>query len=1056
MIVSGTYPFIDVAALDGIRERFIRGDALVVVSADLAKVIWTNGPGARLFGFSSIDGMIGSAGLPVPTRRQLLALDGFPSLGTGRILMTRIASGVQSRLLQFAASEIEMPDGVYAVLLAHPLEHAGATIEINDTAVTGLDGETTHAAILDASASILTASEGFVRLGFEHDELLRLIDEVRLEQDRMVKRPVRTLSGLVPTGMARLTDDPAIHLLVAVSDTGASVATEQVASPAVPLPQDDAPQADQNRFTFDPSSDPARFVWRVDADTHFTEISPEFASAVGPHSADIIGRRFADVARVFAMDTDGEISALLEGRATWSGRCILWPVEGTDLHVPVELAALPVYSRERNFMGFRGFGIVRRAEARNDPEAVGLALLRSPQPEAETATSPDADAAAVADETATQAPDIAAEQDDTDLFTAAHEPSPDEAGVPDAKDQGKPARRDEEKPPRQEGRLSPVERNAFREIAERLRTSGIAVRQEEDHGQPPETDATENQPSAGPDEIASPSSAVRAAAENLGDPDAADEQTIVHFPVAARNHDYIPSAFAAQPGGAAEKAEIAHLAQLPLPLLVHRHEKILYANRAFLDFTGFDSLAALEEAGGLDSLMAERDDNADPASVRLNHRDGTIVQAKAHLQAVPWDEERALMLAFSPEQEAGVPPQAETPDSASAGTNTPASAVQPTDREIGELKIRIDELTSILDTATDGIILLAQDGTIRSFNNSAAALFGYEPDEVKGKPFTMLFAIESHRAAMDYLNGLAENGVASLLNDGREVIGREAQGRFLPLFMTIGNLPNSSGYCAVIRDITTWKRAEEELVSARREAERTSNQKTEFLARISHEVRTPLNAIIGFSELMSDEKFGPIGNDRYKDYLRDINRSGRHVLDLINDLLDISKIEAGAFEMDFEAVSLNDILAETVAIMQPQANRERVIIRSSFNSNLPDIVADTRSIKQIGLNLLSNAVRFTGPGGQVIISTNYEASGDVTLRVRDTGVGMSPQDIEIALKPYKQVANMRRGRGDGTGLGLPLTKAMAEANRASFKIDSTPGRGTIVEIAFPSTRVLAD
>ena len=128
-----------------------------------------------------------------------------------------------------------------------------------------------------------------------------------------------------------------------------------------------------------------------------------------------------------------------------------------------------------------------------------------------------------------------------------------------------------------------------------------------------------------------------------------------------------------------------------------------------------------------------------------------------------------------------------------------------------------------------------------------------------GKPFASLFAIESQRAARDYLNGLSDHGVASVLNDGREVIGREAQGRFIPLFMTIGKLPGDSGYCAVVRDITQWKRAEEELTQARAVAERASSHKTEFLARVSHEIRTPLNAIIGFSELMMDEKFGPVG-----------------------------------------------------------------------------------------------------------------------------------------------------------------------------------------------------
>ena len=368
----------------------------------------------------------------------------------------------------------------------------------------------------------------------------------------------------------------------------------------------------------------------------------------------------------------------------------------------------------------------------------------------------------------------------------------------------------------------------------------------------------------------------------------------------------------------------------------------------------------------------------------------------------------------------------------------------------------MNQLNTILDTATDGVVLIDNGGTVRALNRSAQALFGFENDAVSGKPFTHLFAVESQRAARDYLQGLADNGVASVLNDGREVIGREAKGRFIPLFMTIGRLPREGGFCAVMRDITQWKRAEDELTEARRQAETASVQKTEFLARVSHEIRTPLNAIIGFSELMIGERFGPVGNERYKDYLRDINRSGNHVLDLVNDLLDISKIEAGQQELSYEAVALNDALTEAVAIMQPQANRERVIIRSSFASGLPDVVADLRSIKQIALNLLSNAVKFTPPGGQVIVSTVYEPTGEVVMRVRDTGIGMSDADVEHALKPFKQINTMHRTRGDGTGLGLPLTKAMVEANRAVFSINSKPGEGTMVQVTFPAPRVLAD
>jgi signal transduction histidine kinase len=271
----------------------------------------------------------------------------------------------------------------------------------------------------------------------------------------------------------------------------------------------------------------------------------------------------------------------------------------------------------------------------------------------------------------------------------------------------------------------------------------------------------------------------------------------------------------------------------------------------------------------------------------------------------------------------------------------------------------------------------------------------------------------------------------------------------------MGRIGRTGKFCAVLRDITHWKNAEEELVASRRAAETANAQKSDFLAKISHEIRTPLNAIIGFSEVMIEERFGPVENARYRDYLRDIHVSGSHLMSLINDLLDLSKIEAGKLDLSFESVSVNETIQECVALMQPQANRQRIIIRTSLSSGVPNIVADPRSLRQILLNLLSNAVKFTEAGGQVIVSTTIEDTGEVIIRIRDTGIGMSEKDIETALKPFRQLATSGRARSEGTGLGLPLTKALVEANRASFAIDSAVNQGTLVKITFPTTRVLA-
>jgi len=374
---------------------------------------------------------------------------------------------------------------------------------------------------------------------------------------------------------------------------------------------------------------------------------------------------------------------------------------------------------------------------------------------------------------------------------------------------------------------------------------------------------------------------------------------------------------------------------------------------------------------------------------------------------------------------------------------------------LAEADARIRELTSILDTATDGVLVVDEDGCIERVNASGEALFGAGEADLVGRQMADLLDAESRQEAIDYLSGLKENGVASVLNEGREVKARAGDGT-IPLFMTMGRIGSGKKgrFCAVLRDLTHWKQAEAELIAARQNAETASSQKSDFLARVSHEIRTPLNAIIGFSEVMIEERFGAIENERYREYLRDMRTSGEHVVSLVNDLLDISKVEAGKLDLDFQAVPLNAVVRECITLMQPQANRAHVILRSSLSSDVPSVVADQRTLRQIILNLLSNSVKFTGPGGQVIASTAVLDNGEAVLKVRDTGEGMSDDELERALEPFRQLTTS--SFGDGTGLGLPLTKALVEANRADFSIRSAPGEGTIVTVAFPPTRVLSE
>ncbi|MGA8436333.1 MAG: ATP-binding protein [Methyloceanibacter sp.] len=231
-------------------------------------------------------------------------------------------------------------------------------------------------------------------------------------------------------------------------------------------------------------------------------------------------------------------------------------------------------------------------------------------------------------------------------------------------------------------------------------------------------------------------------------------------------------------------------------------------------------------------------------------------------------------------------------------------------------------------------------------------------------------------------------------------------------------------------------------------------RRLDFLAKVSHEVRTPLNSILGFTELMLEERLGAIGNARYKGYVEDIHQSGLYALSLLNDLLDISKIDAGKFDLDFTVVDVPELVEACVNSLQPLAKRERILLRTSLAPNLPAVIADRRRLKQILLNLLSNAIKFTNAGGQVIVSARLIDGEDLRLRVHDSGVGMTKDEVAAAMQPFHQLDTAPR-KQTGTGLGLPVTKALVEANRARLLIISERGAGTSADVIFAKDRLMA-
>jgi signal transduction histidine kinase len=244
------------------------------------------------------------------------------------------------------------------------------------------------------------------------------------------------------------------------------------------------------------------------------------------------------------------------------------------------------------------------------------------------------------------------------------------------------------------------------------------------------------------------------------------------------------------------------------------------------------------------------------------------------------------------------------------------------------------------------------------------------------------------------------------------------------------------------------------LARARDEAQMASRTKSEFLATISHELRTPLNAIIGFSEVMKEELFGPMGQERYRDYARDVHESGRHLLAVINDILDMAKIESGRLDLHEETIALPALAHDCARLMHERAQQTSLSLELALASDLPLLRGDPIKLKQILLNLLSNAVKFTPAGGRIELSGRLTEDGGVALAVADTGTGMRPEDIPLALQPFRQVDTVLSRRHAGTGLGLPLSKALVELHGGQLAIESRLGQGTTVKVLLPASRVL--
>ena len=982
-------------------QRLVEGaDIPILAFARDGMFVGASETARALFGFRNLS----EAGLE-EARSEALAQGRVETpIAIGHLLLQRVGTGADTGLIGLIAPQAApVPDAIPQD--AHPLESAPQpVVAAPDDEQPAMSGE--------------AAAE------------FALVDEFAEPLDATPEAPtlqrVPAAEPCAPQPDAAVADAETTD---AEAEAEPSPFVEPVADESVVLPLEMPPRLDYHAPSYPAPGEPTRlhplrFTWKMDADGRFSLDQSEFTHLIGPRSAaGFFGRPWRDIAKQFALDPEGRVARASATHDTWTGITLDWPVDGGD-RLPVELSGLPVFDRARKFSGYRGFGVCRDLEG-----LTRLAALRR----FELSMAPPVKRRLSADivETESEQASAADMPGEPDVMPSV----PSEPPAPPTDETSPQTDLDKSvEPPKnvlpfrlvgepRSPALTPVENSAFNELARQL-----AARLEHD----------DDGASAAP----TPPLPTETALEPVSDPPAGEpprEQPRNEMP----NDTPLWLQPPEPPARGDSRRDRTLLDLLPTGILIYRLDRLLYANPAFLKRMGYPTLQTLEEAGGLDALYVEAgvsqasstSEAGTPVTISATQPSAEHEQpTEARLFTISWDGDSALALMFAPTHAAAAPPVPAEPVLAS-----PPPAAGDADAE---------DLAVILDTTAEGIVMFDAEGNIHACNRSAEALFGYDGAGFLERHITELFAPESQRMVGEYLEGIKGAGVASLLDHGRDVLGRVSRGGIIPLAMTMGRTrTDGPNFFAVFRDLSQSRKGEGELQQARRVAERAASAKADMLARISHEVRTPLNAIIGFAEVMIAERFGTLGNERYAEYLKDIRASGERVIAIIDDLTELSRIETGKLDLAFTNQNLNELIEACVAAMQPQANRERIIIRTSLAHALPSVVADARTLRQITLNLIGTSIHLANPGGQVIVSTAFSDMGEVVLRVRDTGHGLNDNEVAAALEPFRTPPPSDQA-SDSSGVSLSLTKALVEANRAQFHIKTGGHSGTLIEVVF--------
>ena len=386
-------------------------------------------------------------------------------------------------------------------------------------------------------------------------------------------------------------------------------------------------------------------------------------------------------------------------------------------------------------------------------------------------------------------------------------------------------------------------------------------------------------------------------------------------------------------------------------------------------------------------------------------------------------------------------------------------------RPISDAERRLGEL---LESAPDAILELDADGRIVLLNRMAEQLFGYTREEMLGLTVEALVPEAARGAHQRHRAQYLSHPVTRPMGSGLKLEARRKDGSHFPVEISLSSVKSGASGASslrvttIIRDITERKEMEDrlrateekyirELELRNREAERANQLKTEFLGNMSHELRSPLHTVIGFSQLLAEEKEGPL-NEKQKRFLSHIQNDSLHLLDLINDLLDLSKIEAGRLELRYEVFPIDAVIAEAIASVRPRATAKSLYIETGISISTP-VCADRLRFKQILHNLLTNAIKFTPPGGRVRVQA---ASRDrvAEISVLDTGIGIPADQQQAVFDKFYQVRAGIQGGSEGTGLGLAITKRLVDQHGGSLSLKSEPGSGSCFTFTIPFEQLL--